>query len=254
MGRGNNVATSYDDRGEGITSTQKVGSFFCCNLIWEGPKLPTKLLPPPLLPRQGGPGGSPKPKNHFLNYLFGTDRNFHFVGGNWYFHFHSFFLKNGSPQGDRLFSLCSSLAFLLCLTNIQVEMVFVTNAIIGSFLSFSDGVWLLAAISSAKWGQIVPVPHMSALFFIDRQSARELRITRIPRDAVIQGRSVVGPSEQSVEFFPRRGGVFKSQMYVSFQAIHLLIHRDQPMVFFLAQSQKYIHTYQIIVGVISLSS
>ncbi len=27
MGRGNNVATPYDDRGEGITSTPKVGNF-----------------------------------------------------------------------------------------------------------------------------------------------------------------------------------------------------------------------------------
>jgi hypothetical protein len=27
-GRGNNVATPYDDRGERITSTQKVGNFF----------------------------------------------------------------------------------------------------------------------------------------------------------------------------------------------------------------------------------
>ena len=42
MGRGNNADRPYDDRGEGITSTQKVGNFFCCNLIWEGPKLPTK--------------------------------------------------------------------------------------------------------------------------------------------------------------------------------------------------------------------
>jgi hypothetical protein len=29
-------------------------------------------------------------------------------------------------------------------------MVFVTNAMMGSFLSFSDGVWLLMAISSEK--------------------------------------------------------------------------------------------------------
>jgi hypothetical protein len=28
LGRGNNVATPYDDRGEGITTTQKVGNFF----------------------------------------------------------------------------------------------------------------------------------------------------------------------------------------------------------------------------------
>ncbi len=43
-GRGNNVDKPYDDRGEGITSTQKVGNFshglkffFCWNLIWEDP-------------------------------------------------------------------------------------------------------------------------------------------------------------------------------------------------------------------------
>jgi hypothetical protein len=45
-GRGNNADRPYDDRGEGITSTQKVGNFFCCNLIWEGPKLPKKMTPP----------------------------------------------------------------------------------------------------------------------------------------------------------------------------------------------------------------
>ena len=44
-------------------------------------------------------------------------------------------------------------------------------------------------------------------FFIDRQSVRELRITRILKDAVFQGRNVLGPNEQSVEFFPRRGGI-----------------------------------------------
>ncbi len=36
---------------------------------------------------------------------------------------------------------------------------------------------------------------------------RELRITRILKDAVFQGRNVLGPNEQSVEFFPRRGGI-----------------------------------------------
>ena len=44
-------------------------------------------------------------------------------------------------------------------------------------------------------------------FFIDHQSVRELRITRILKDAVFQGRNVLGPNEQSVEFFPRRGGI-----------------------------------------------
>jgi hypothetical protein len=39
---------------------------------------------------------------------------------------------------------------LLCLTSIYVESVFVTRAIIGSFLSLSDGVWELAAISSER--------------------------------------------------------------------------------------------------------
>ncbi len=38
-------------------------------------------------------------------------------------------------------------------------------------------------------------------FFIGRQSVRELRITRILKDAVFQGRNVLGPNEvQDVEF------------------------------------------------------
>ncbi len=58
MGRGNNADRPNDDRGEGITSTQKVGNFFCCNLIWEGPKLPKKMTPPLLQPIEAS-GGQP---------------------------------------------------------------------------------------------------------------------------------------------------------------------------------------------------
>ncbi len=38
LGRGNNVATPYDDRGEGIMSTQKVGNFSKKKLIWTCPE------------------------------------------------------------------------------------------------------------------------------------------------------------------------------------------------------------------------
>ncbi len=76
---------------------------------------------------------------HSSIYFFCTGCSFHFAGCNFYFH--SFFLKNGSPHGDKFSSCDFSVAFLLCLTSIYVESVFVTRAIIGSFLSFSDGVW-----------------------------------------------------------------------------------------------------------------
>ncbi len=70
MGRGNNADTPYDDRGEGITSTQKVGNFFCCNLIWEGPKLPTKKLPPPSSNLQRPREGSLEPKQVTFSHFF----------------------------------------------------------------------------------------------------------------------------------------------------------------------------------------
>ena len=85
---------------------------------------------------------------HFSLCFFCTGCNFHLAGCNFYLH--SFFLKNGSPPGDKFSSCDLSLAFLLCLTSIYVESVFVTRAIIGSFLSFSDGVWESAVISSER--------------------------------------------------------------------------------------------------------
>ena len=78
-------------------------------------------------------------ESHFLICFFCTGCSFHFAGCNHYFH--SFFLKNGSPHGDKFSSRDVSLPFLLCLTSIYVESVLVTRAMIGSFLSFSDGVW-----------------------------------------------------------------------------------------------------------------
>ncbi len=103
---------------------------------------------------------------HFLFLFFCTGCSFHFVGCN--FHFHSLFLKNGSPHGDKFSSCDFSLAFLLCLTSIYVESVFVTRDIIGSFLSFSDGVWSLAAISSERsvfWCRILAIFSPSILFW-----------------------------------------------------------------------------------------
>jgi len=58
------------------------------------------------------------------------------------FHFHSLFLKNGSPHEEMssvsglLFFLCP----LLCLRNMYVATVLVTSPMMGSFLSFSEGV------------------------------------------------------------------------------------------------------------------
>jgi hypothetical protein len=65
---------------------------------------------------------------------------FHFCFHLSCFCFHSFFLKNGSPHEEKFSVPGSLLPPLLCLINMYVATVLVTKAMMGSFLSFSDGV------------------------------------------------------------------------------------------------------------------
>jgi len=67
------------------------------------------------------------------------------------FCFHSFFLKNGFPYEEKLSVLWWVFPFRLCWRSIYVETVLVTKAIIGSFLSFSDGVRYSSAILSDRF-------------------------------------------------------------------------------------------------------
>ncbi len=66
-------------------------------------------------------------------------------------HFHSFFLKNGFLHEEKSSVPGSLLPPWLCLINMYVATVLVTKAMMGSFLSLSDGVWYVSDISSADF-------------------------------------------------------------------------------------------------------